>query len=292
MNKIQNSIKKFDSWQQNSNRLAFIVATIHRFGQQKTGYQAALITYYGFLSLFPLLLVFTSIVNIVASGNQQFKKQILEYASSYIPILSDQLQSNIQASSKSGLILVVSLLLLFYGARAGADAFRYAVNNVWQTPKKQRLSFPANYFSSVYIIILGGIGFLASAALSAYAGGLGSLFVFKLLSLALNGLLLTATFFVLFKIALTKSAVTNRDLIIGSVLSGIGILILHLLGGYILTSQLRNLRDLYGTFALILGVLFWIYLQVRVVMFSLMANYIHKEKLWPISLLDEENTTK
>ncbi|MCA9344575.1 YihY/virulence factor BrkB family protein [Candidatus Saccharibacteria bacterium] len=290
-NLIENNINRIDKYQRSSRNVGFIVAVVKRFGDEKVGYLGALITYYGFLSLFPLLLILTSVLDIVASGNPEIKVKILEYASSYVPILGDQLQSNIPGSSKSGVALFVGLLFLFYGARGVADAFRHAVNSIWHTPKGQLQTFPQNYLSSVYIILLGGCGLIASAGLATYASGLGDFFLFKILSVALGSILLIATFYGLFRIAVTKTEVSHGDLVLGAVLSGLGILLLQLVGGFILANQLKNLRNLYGTFALVLGLLFWIYLQVRVVLFAVMINVVHKYRYWPVCISADEKIT-
>lgn len=291
-NIIEKQIDKLDAFQQKFKTTGFLVAVFKRYGDEKAGYLGALITYYGFLSLFPLLLVLTSILNIVISGNEELQTKILDYASSYIPILGDQLQQNISGSTQSGVALVIGLLFTFYGARGGADAFRHAVNSIWQTPKRQLLGFPMNYLNSFYLIIIGGIGLIASAALATYASSLGDYVVFQFLSFFLSLTLLTGTFYVLFRLTVNKKDVDRIDLLPGAVLSAICILILQLLGGYILSRELKILTNLYGTFALVLGLLFWIYLQVKLVLFSVTANVVHKYKAWPVSITDDENTTK
>lgn len=290
-NPIEKLIARLDKFQQKYRPTSFAVATIKHFGDQNAGYLGALITYYGFLSIFPLLLVLTSILDIVAGGNPEFKAKVLETAGSYIPLLGEQLQQSIKGSTESGIALVIGLIFAFYGARGGADAFRYAVNNLWQTPKKQLLGFPGNYLNSFVVIIVGGIGLLGSAALSTYTAGLGEYIVFQLLALILSLLVLTSTFMALFKLTVTKKAVSNRDLLLGAIMSAISILTLQLLGGYILGRQIQTLTNLYGTFAIVLGLLFWIYLQVKLVLLAVSANVVHKYQAWPVSLVDAETTT-
>lgn len=292
LNPIEKLIQKIDKLQQKTVATGFVVAVIKRFGDENAGYLGALITYYGFLSLFPLLLVLTSILDIVASGNPEFQARVLDNVSSYIPILGEQLQQNITSPSGSGVALVAGLIFTFYGARGGADAFRHAVNSLWHTPKKQLLGFPNNYLNSFYITILGGIGLLASAALATYASSLGDYVVFQVLSLFVSLILLTLTFFTLFRLTVTKDGIHHSDLIIGSFMSAICILALQLIGSYILARQLKNLTNLYGTFALVLGLLFWIYLQVKLVLFSVVANIVQKYRAYPVSIVGDENTTE
>lgn len=290
LNPIEKLIQKIDKLQQKTVATGFVVAVIKRFGDENAGYLGALITYYGFLSLFPLLLVLTSILDIVASGNPEFQARVLDNVSSYIPILGEQLQQNITSPSGSGIALAVGLIFTFYGARGGADAFRHAVNSLWHTPKKQLLGFPNNYLNSFYITILGGAGLIASAGLATYASSLGDYLVFQVLSLFVSLILLT--FFALFRLTVTKEGIHHSDLIIGSFLSAICILVLQLIGSYILAQQLKNLTNLYGTFALVLGLLFWIYLQVKLVLLSVTANIVQKYGAYPVSIVGDESTTE
>jgi uncharacterized BrkB/YihY/UPF0761 family membrane protein len=61
-------------------------------------------------------------------------------------------------------------------------------------------------------------------------------------------------------------------------------------GGYLLTHELKNLDNLYGTFALVLGLLFWIYLQAQIVLYALEIETVRLFKLWPRSLVEDNLT--
>jgi membrane protein len=51
------------------------------------------------------------------------------------------------------------------------------------------------------------------------------------------------------------------------------------------THQLQNLKHLYGTFAATLVLLFWIYLQARVVIYAAEAGTVSGRKLWPRAIV-------
>ncbi|MFZ1491362.1 MAG: hypothetical protein WAS51_15605, partial [Ilumatobacteraceae bacterium] len=59
--------ERLDTWQQRHTPLAFTVGVVKKFGDDRAGRQAALIAYFGFFSLFPLLLAVTTIVSFVVS---------------------------------------------------------------------------------------------------------------------------------------------------------------------------------------------------------------------------------
>lgn len=286
---ISKMISKLDAYQQKHSLPAFIVAVIKRYNDDEAGNQSALITYYGFLSLFPLLLVLTSVLEIISNGNDQFKDKIISSAGSYFPILGDRLQSNIQGPNKTGIILFFALLFTFYGARGGADAFRNAINTLWHIPKDKRQSFPNTILGSFKIIIVGGVGLLSSALISTYATGLGRSFVFQILASFISTIIITTTLYIVIDISLEEPSKLKFEIFLAALFSAMGILLLQRLGGYILTNQLRNLNDLYGTFAIVLGLIFWIYLQAKVMLFAVVASIVLKHHLWPISLVDKNS---
>ena len=65
--------------------------SIYKFGDDQGNYLAALMTYYGFLSLFPLLLMASSILGFVLQDNPELQEKILDTALSQFPVIGDQL---------------------------------------------------------------------------------------------------------------------------------------------------------------------------------------------------------
>lgn len=276
-------IAAVDGFQQRHSVLGLPIGIVKRFSENNGSHQAALMTYYGFLSLFPLLLVFTSIAGLAAGGNRRIEGKIMEGINSYFPVIGDQLARNIQASTKSGVALVVGLLLTFYGARGGIDAFRGALNHLWHIPKKKRIGFPWSILVSAGSLIIGGIGLTSAAVLSGAASGLGQSVAFKVLAALAGFLILSPTFYWLFKLNL-GSNIAKRNLQLMALFCSIAILAVQSLGSYLITRQLKTLSPLYGTFALVLGLLFWIYLQAMVVLYIVQIRIVRSRKLWPRSI--------
>jgi YihY family inner membrane protein len=284
MKQLDNLLGHIDQFQQKHTFLSLPIAVIRRFGEDNAGHQAALITYYGFLSLFPLLLVAASIVGLLASGDHQLQNSITHGLNTYIPVIGDQLTRNIQASTKSGLALVVGLILTFYGARGGADAFYNAMTHVWRIKKTDKPGFPKSFIISVYMTLVGSLGLGTAAAMSAYAGGLGRSFVFKILSMLTGLIVLTPMFYYLLRVSIPRQYASVKDLRLMALLASIGIVVVQGMGSYLVVNQLHTLSPLYGTFALVLGLLFWIYLQATIVMYVVEFVIVRKQCLYPRSL--------
>ena len=279
-------IDRIDAWQQRHRWPAFTFAVIKKYGQDESGYQAALLTYYGFLSLFPLLLVLTTIAGALATNHPAQQQDIIRSVTNYFPVLGGQLSNHVHTLHKNGLALVVGIVFTIYGARGVADAFRRSVQNIWQVPKAQRPGFPRTILNSVAIILVGGFGFAAASILTGLAATAGHGPAFRLLSLAVNLFILFWLFIFLLNVCLPRH-VPIRDTTSGALAAAIGLVILQALGGYLLKTELKRLDALYSYFAVALGLLFWIYLQAQLMHYAITVAAVRAQHLWPRGLHDK-----
>lgn len=282
MNRLQIIITAIDNWQRRHRLTAFPYAVVKKYGEDEAGYQAALLTYYGFLSLFPLLLVLTTLVGIVGGNHEAFKQTILEGLTNYFPSFGDQL-SKVQSIHKSGFALVIGIIFSVYGARGVADAFRSGVNHIWETPKAQRPTFPKSTLQSLAIIAVGGGGFLLASISSAIAAAAGHGFLFRLASIGLNLFILFWVFRSLLRLALPRH-LPSRHTRSGAAAAAIGLVSLQLLGSVILKHELKNLNAVYSIFALSLGLLFWLYLQAQTIYYAVEIASVRSLRLYPRGL--------
>lgn len=290
MNLFQSFIKEADNIQRRYHFMAFFYGVIKHYGDDQAGYLAALLTYYGFVSLFPLLLVLITLTQMIASGHPELSSSVVNGAISYFPVLGGQLSAHISGLHKSGPALIVGILFMLYGARGVAAAFRNGVSQVWGVPRKEMEGFPTSALKNVMIIIVGGIGFISAAILAAIAASAGHGLRFQLISILVNIFILFCLFTFLLKFSLPKR-IRYGDIWVGAAVAALGIVALQVLGGHLLVRELKNLDALYSYFAVSLGLLFWIYLQAQVVYFAVEISVVRSRKLWPRSL-SGHNPTK
>ncbi len=269
-----------DNWQRHHRLVAFPYAVIKKYGEDEAGYQAALLTYYGFLSLFPLLLVLTTLVSIVGGHNDALKNTIVGGLTSYFPMFGNQLSSHTQTLHKSGLPLVIGILFTLYGARGVADAFRSGVNHIWQTPRSEMEGFPLSLFKSFAIIAIGGTGFILASIISGYAASAGHGILFSLVSLIINVFILFWLFRVLLSLSLPRK-LPFRQTRAGAAAAAVGLVILQSAGGFVITRELKSLDAVYSYFALSLGLLFWLYLQAQTVYYAVEMASVRTLRLSP-----------
>jgi membrane protein len=282
---------RVDEFQQKYHPLAFIYAVIKKYSDDEAGHRAALLTYYGFLSLFPLLLVATSIADFVSQHNTHVRTKLLTYATSYFPVVGQQLQQNIHGSRSAGTALVVGIVFALYGARGIANAVRDALDDSWAVPRAKRSGFPASFFKSIALLFGVGLSLILTTALAGYATAvLGHSIIFRIVPIAINAALLYLICMYVFILG-TSNRRPRRELRLGAIAAVVGMLILQTLGGYLITHQLHKTSGAYGQFSLVLAVMFWIYLIAQVFTYAIEINVVHAYSLWPRSLTGKHPTS-
>jgi YihY family inner membrane protein len=289
MNLITTIIYRIDLLQRRYRLSAFIYAVVKKYGDDQAGYQSALLTYYGFLSLFPLLLVLTTVVSLIPGSHTALQATIIKGTTNYFPTLGNQLSAHAGGIHKSGIALFVGIIFTFYGARGVADAFRYGVNQIWRVPRVDRDGFPKTLIKSLSIIAVGGLGFIGAAVIVGFTATAGHGIVFHILSILIDLVIFYWLFTYLLTISLPKH-IPVKDLRSGALAAAVGLVVLQALGGYLLKRELKNLDSLYSNFAVVLGLLFWIYLQAQMVYYCVEIASVKADGLWPRSLSGKELT--
>jgi YihY family inner membrane protein len=282
MNKLAALVGKLDAWQQRHRLPAFIYAVIKKYGEDEAGYKAALLTYYGFLSLFPLLLLLTTVTNGLIGNHPHLEATVTRSVSNYFPLLGQQLSSHVHTLHRSGLALVTGILFTLYGTRGVANVFSHGVQDIWDISPRQRPGFPKSLFKNLGLIIIGGLGFLLAAVSASLAAAAGHGLDFRILSLAVNLFVLFWLFTFLLNFSLPRH-VSLKETRLGAATAAIGLVILQSLGGYLLARELKGLDALYSYFAIALGLLFWIYLQAQMLYYSVEIAAVRAHKKWPRS---------
>jgi YihY family inner membrane protein len=287
---MQNIIQKLDTFQRRHHLPGFVFAVIKKYGEDDAGHQAALLTYYAFLSLFPLLLVLTTLTEYIPVSHSAVQNSIIKGTTNYFPVLGDQLSAHVNTLHKNGFALVIGLLFTLYGARGVADAFRNSIQRLWKTPVHERDGFPKSTLKSLLIIGIAGIGFVVASISVGLAASTGQGVTYRLLSILINLVVWYILFILLINISLPKH-VSFHEIRTAALMAAVGLVIVQVAGGYLLKHELKNLDALYSYFALALGLLFWIYLQVQVLFYSLEIAAVSAQRLWPRSLSGKDLTT-
>jgi len=272
-----------DSWQRRHPKAGFIPAIIRKYLDDEAGYRAALLAYYGFLSIFPLLLVLTTVFRIVLHNDPALSERIIHSAVNYFPAVGHDLQESVHSLGSTGLALLVGILLTLLGARGVADVLRNSFDHIWQVPFGRRSRFPASLLRSFTIIIVGGLSLAITPVFFGYALAFAPNRLFSLLSTVFTAFVLFWILIFIMKVG-TSTRQPFKRIWVGALVAVVSLGILQSIGSIIVARELQRLDSLYGTFALVLGLIFWLYLQAQVLMFCLEIDSVRHFKLWPRTL--------
>lgn len=276
-------VKAFDRLQRRRPVLGLPFAVVKKFGDDQAGNLAALIAYYGFFALFPLLLLFVTILGYVLQNDPEAQKAVVDSTLSQIPIIGSQLETG--SLKGSGVALFVGIVGTLLSGLGVTQAAQTAFNRAQGVPHRERPNFLWSRLRGLGLLaILGTLQIVSTAASSLVTGGLGGTVLVVagvVLSLALNFVLFVATFRLL-----TDASVPTRELWPGIVSATLLWTILQAVGGAYISSVVKGAGDTYGTFATVIGLLTWLFLGARVVVYSAELNSVLARRLWPRGLLE------
>jgi membrane protein len=280
--------ERVDAFQRRHRVAGFPIGVIYKFGEDQGPYLAALITYYGFLSLFPLLLLLTSVLGFVLDGHPELQDRILDSTLSQFPVIGDELADPQGLRGSIGAIIVGGLVAL-YGALGVAQAVQNTMNVTWSVPRNRRPNPIRARLRSLRLIAMVGIAVVATTILSG-AGSNGEAFGADVggwspiaaiaLSLLVNG----AVFVVTFRIFRPKG-VRRRDVIPGAIVAAVIWQLLQIFGTVFVGNVVKNSGATYGVFALVLGLFAWIFLAAIGVVIGSEINVVRTKRLYPRALL-------
>ena len=271
---VERLLRAADRFQQRHAVLAIPVAVVKKFGDDQAGKHAALLAYYGFLSLFPLLLVFVTLLANALDDNPQLQQQVIDAAMAQFPVLGPQIQGSIRVIQGSGIGLVVGILGTLWGGLGITQSAQDAMNAVWTIPRRHRPNFWLRLARSLISLAVVATAVLVAAALTQLG-----LLPFTG-SLLLNLLLLILLFQVL-----TGRRVPWRQLLPGAALAAAGWSLLQTLGVYVLDRQLAQANLIYGVFAVVIVLLSWLYLSAQLLLYAAELNVVLARRLWPRGLI-------
>ena len=276
-------VARLDAWQQEHPRAGFVYAVFRKYADDEVGHRAALLAYYGFLSIFPSLLVLTTLFRIWLGHEAAIGNKVIQAVVNYFPAIGADLQHNVHTLDRTGVALILGIALALFGARGVADILRNSLDHIWQVPFARRSRFLSSLARSFVIIVVGGFGLAVTPVVFGYTLAFAPSRLFGVLSTTLTAVVLFWVLVLIIKIGSSRRMPLKR-IWLGSFVAVLLLTLLQSAGGYIMAREIRHLDSLYGTFALVLGLIFWLYLQTQVLLLSFEIDAVRAFKLWPRSL--------
>ena len=280
---IEGVVRRADKFQQRHGVFGFPFAVLQKFGNDQAGSKAALIAYYGLFALFPLLMLFTTVLGYVLRNNDQLRKDLVGSALGSFPIIGPQLQSHVHSLTGSAFTVITGSLLLLYGAIGLGLATQSAMNQVWNIPYVRWPPIHLRYLRGFAVLVLLAASTIGSTVLTGFAtlASHGNVSTGLLLvgSLALNFGLILIAFMVMIAVKFTW-----RDVLLGAALASVFWQALQLLGSWYVGRELRHATEIAGFFGIVIVLLAWIYLGTQLFLLAAEINVVKRYRLWPRSM--------
>jgi membrane protein len=237
---------------------------------------AAAVTFFGFLSFFPILALATTVLSYVLGPDAV--DTVVEQVDEYAPGLAEQLglRDILSADRAAGIAGVLGLLALLYSGLGWVDALREAVRTIWHH-NVQEGNFLVKKLKDVVILVGLGITLLVSIGISAVSGafsdtalelvGLQDSTVATVVTFALGvvlGLLTSTAIFLFLFWRLPKVQSPFRRVFRGALLAGVLFEVLKRVGALYIERTTEN--PIYGIFAVVVGLLVWINIVSRMLL--------------------------
>jgi YihY family inner membrane protein len=284
MRRVERLLRRVDRLQQRSRWLGFPFAVMRKFGDDNGAALTTVIAYNAFFAFFPLLLVVVTVLGFLLGRDSGFQQRLLDSAVAEFPIIGDQLQNNIHGLRGSGVGLVVGLMVFAWGARGLTQVTQHAMAEIWNIPGRQRPGFLARQVRGLLLLVVFAVGLAATSLLTwlgSYGGKAGAV---ALANLTAAAALNVGMFLLVFRV-LTPRQIPTRQLVVGALVAGVAWQALQAGGGYLVGHYLRHTSQVYGVFAIVLGLLFWLYLGAQLALYGAEVNVVAARRLWPRSLL-------
>ena len=272
--------KRFDGYQQQHTWLAIPMAVVKKFSDDSAGSLAALVAYYGFVSLFPLLLVMTTILGFVLHGNPSAQHAVENSVLGQFPVIGDQIKLHSLGGSVSA--LVIGLVLSLLGGLGVTGATQRAFDHVWAVPRKDRANPIKSRLRGLALITALGVVFLAATIITGFTSGIhgpAGKIAAILVGLVVNLCLFTAAFRFM-----TSVSVPTRHLWIGVAFAAVFWELLQFFGGIYINHVVRHASLVGEQFALVIGLLVWLHLGAQMTLYAAEINVVLTRRLYPRSL--------
>jgi len=275
------TVVRVDRWQQEHRAIAITVATVRKFQADHSGNLAALLAFWAFFSIFPLMLVAATLLGWFLPNN--VSNDVLHTINGYVPLID----FSGKTISGSWWALVVGLVSALWGATRVTRTASVAFDSVWRVPVAEHAGMVERTLGGLKALSLIGVALVLSVLTTGFVSGtsrqldIGALAVVGGYAIAV--VIDVVVFVIAFRV-LTSREVSTRDVLPGALVAGVGFWLLQSLSSVIISRYLQNAQKTYGNFATVITLLWWFYLTGVLTLLGAQLNVVLRERIWPRSL--------
>jgi YihY family inner membrane protein len=279
---------RLDRAQQRRRKTGIAVATLKKFSEDGSSRLASMIAFWAFFSIFPLFLVFVTILGYVLAADT--RDDVLTSVAQLFPLIDVR---SVQGLSGEWWPLVVGGASALWSGLAVVKTAQYAFNTAWEIPERARPGLVEQTLRSVAALAVVGAGLVVATLVSGLATGdqssVDMTWYYRIAGYAISLVLDVGLFVVAFRL-LTTRKVSTREVRGGALLAGIAFFVLQQVSALIISRYLSGAKSTYGNFAVVITMLWWFYLQSQITLLGAQLNVVLTERLHPRSLFGGPST--
>ncbi len=278
-------VGRVDDFQRRHPVIGFPLGVVYKFFDDQGNYLAAMLTYYAFVGIFPLMLLGTSILGFVLEGKPEWQAAILNSALRQFPIIGDEL-GRPQGLRGSASGVAFGALAALYGSLGLAQSLQNTMHVAWSVPRNARPNPIYARLKSVALLLTAGAALLTVTVASTVAStttaffDVGSKWLLTPLTVLIVGVMLT----ILFRFAATGRQSFRRAAPGGFALALMWQL-LQLLGALYVSQVLMGTTSMTKTFGLVLGLVGFLFIAGVMAVLAIEVNVVIARHLYPRALL-------
>jgi membrane protein len=268
-----------DRLQRRHGVLGFPYAVVKKYGDDAGGREAALITYYGFLSIFPLLLLGVAVLSRVLASRPDLRERLITAV--VPPALRSTVEHSLATLPTSTIPLVVGLVGLLLSGTGVVFSIYQTLNHVAAVPYRFRAGFAARYARALVVLVTLLLGGLAVGALTVVATALpGQPGVQRAAAVLGSALVVFSLLLLTARLLLVRPA-PFRALWPGALLGAVVVTVVLNVGAPLLARLVTKAGPVYGSFATVAGMFALLYLIGQGLVYAAEAAAVRYARLWP-----------
>lgn len=281
-------VHRVDLFQRRHRPLAIAVAVARKFGEDQSTNLASMIAFWAFFSVFPLLLVFVTVLGFTLPPG--IKGMVLTTVADLLPLLD---VTTVQGFGGEWWALILGAVTALWSGLSVVRALQAALNTVWETPYVRYPSLINQVGRGLAVLATVGVGLVLSTLVNGYITGAAAhvdlSWYGRLVGYVVAIVLDVGLFVAAFRI-LTHQKVTTCDVLPGALLSGVAFFVLQTISSLIISRYLQSAQSTYGHFTTVITILFWFYLQSMITLFGAQLNVVLTKHLHPRSAVGGPHT--
>jgi uncharacterized BrkB/YihY/UPF0761 family membrane protein len=250
------------------------------FRAHRTGRSATLVAHFAFLSVFPLLLVFTTVLGFVLEDQPDLRETIVDSAFARIPFVGSQLRDDPSQLEGNTLALVLGLALALWAGLKAFNALQFSLDEVAEVPLSDRPNLFKARLRSLLGIVIVGVAQIGTAVLTSFVGVTGVRGLHKL-GLALAAVVVNTTVLAASYRWLCTREQTWRQVAPGAMVAGVAFAGLQLAGTAIVGRSISGATTVYGDFATVIGLMAYLSLHATFAMVGAELNHALPMRRYP-----------